>query len=178
MRRRELIAGLAGGAVWPLAARAQQPTIGFMSSRSLEDSAYLVSAFQQGLAEAGLFEGRNIAIEYRWARGQYERLIEIANEFVSRKVAVIAAVGGVPSARAAKEATSTIPFVFAAGPDPVKLGLVPSFNRPGGNATGVAMITPQLEGKRLGLVHELVPDARLIGVLINPNNPPSVDQAQ
>jgi putative ABC transport system substrate-binding protein len=178
MRRREFVAGLAVAA-WPLRARAQAtPTVGFMSSRSLEDSGYLVEAFRQALAEAGFVDGRGVAVEYRWAQGQYERLREIADEFVARKVTMIVTVGGVPSARAAKDATASTPIVFSVGPDPVKLGLVASLNRPGGNATGISLLTTELEPKRLGLVHELVGPGRLLGVLINPNNPPSGDQSR
>ena len=180
MRRRDVIVALGGAAAWPLAARAQEPipVIGFMSGRSLEDSTHLVPAFRQGLAETGFVENQSVAIEDRWADGRYERLTQIADEFVRRKVAVIAAVGGVASARAAKEATGTIPIVFSVGADPVRLGLVASLNRPGGNATGVSLLTTQLEGKRLGLIHEMAPNAALIAVLINPKNPPSADQAR
>src|SRR5262249_19448141 len=142
VKRREFISLLGGAAGWPLAARAQQPAmpvIGFMSSRSPEDSAHLVAAFRRGFGEGGFVEGQNGAIEFRWARGQYERLPALAAELVSNRVAVLVAVGGDPSPVAAKQATSTIPIVFGIGDDPVKAGLVESFNRPGGNVTGVTL---------------------------------------
>src|SRR5712664_708165 len=137
MRRREFIAGFGGAVAWPLAARAQQPAmpvIGFMSARAPEDSAYLLEAFRRGLKEGGFVEGQNVAIEFRWADGDYSRLPAIAADLVSRRVTVITAVGGDPSPIAAKRATSTIPIVFGMGGDPVSAGLVESFNRPGGNA--------------------------------------------
>jgi putative tryptophan/tyrosine transport system substrate-binding protein len=180
VRRREFIGLLGAAAAWPLVVRAQQPVrvIGFMSSRSPEDSTHLVAAFRRGLAEIGFVEGQNLAVEYRWAQGQYERLRPIANEFVIRNMAVIVTVGGVASALAAKAATATIPIVFAVGPDPVKLGLVSSLSRPQANATGVSLLTTELETKRLGLLRELLPRAALIGVLVNPRNPPSAAQAR
>jgi putative ABC transport system substrate-binding protein len=144
-----------------------------MSTRSPEDSAYLLAAFRRGLAEGGFVEGQNVAIEFRWARGEYDRLPEIAADLVSRRVNVLTAVGGDPSARAAKRATSTIPIVFGTGSDPVSEGLVESFNRPGGNATGIESLTSEMEPKRLGLLRELVPGVSLVGVLLNPNFPPS-----
>jgi putative ABC transport system substrate-binding protein len=176
MNRRAFITLLGGAAAWPLAARAQQaiPVIGFMSSRAPADSAYLVAAFRQGLEEAGFVEGRTVAVEYRWAQGQYERLAPIAHELVAQKMAVIVAMGGVPAALAAKAATNSIPILFSVGSDPVSLGLVASFGRPAGNATGVSMLTTELETKRLGLLHELVPTAGVI----NPKNPPSAFQAR
>jgi putative tryptophan/tyrosine transport system substrate-binding protein len=178
--RRELITLLGGAAAaCPLAARAQQPAlpvIGFMSTRSPEDSAYLLAAFRRGLAEGGFVEGQNVAIELRWARGEYDRLPEIAADLVSRRVNVLTAVGGDPSPRAAKRATSTIPIVFGMGSDPVSEGLVESFNRPGGNATGIETLTSEMEPKRLGLLRELVPGVSLVGVLLNPNFPPSAYQ--
>jgi putative tryptophan/tyrosine transport system substrate-binding protein len=180
MRRREFITLLGGAAAaWPLAARAQQPAmpvIGFMSGRSPEDSAHLLAAFRQGLGEVGFVEGQNVAIEFRWARGQYDRLPALAAELVERRVAVLAGVGGDVSAIAAKRATSTIPIIFGMGSDPVEAGLVDSFNRPGGNATGYTLLTNEIEPKRLGLLHELVPDAALIGALLNPNFPPAARQ--
>ena len=181
MRRREFIT-LAGGAAvtWPLAVRAQQPAmpvIGFLSARSPEESAHLVAAFQSGLADNGYIAGQSVLIEYRWALGQYDRLPTMAADLVRRPVAVLAAVGGEPAAMAARTVTSTIPIVFAMD-DPVKQGLVESFNRPGGNATGMAVLSPDLEAKRLGLLHELVPQASTIGILLNPNFPPAQHQLE
>jgi putative ABC transport system substrate-binding protein len=174
--RREFITLLGGAAAWPLAARAQQPAvpvIGFMSARSPEDSAHLVAAFHRGLDEGGFVEAQNVAIEFRWARGQYDRLPAMAADLVQRQVAVLVAVGGDPSSVAAKQATSTIPIVFGIGGDPVKAGLVESFNRPGGNVTGITLMTALMEPKRLGLLRELVPGVPLIGVLLNPAFPPA-----
>jgi putative tryptophan/tyrosine transport system substrate-binding protein len=182
VKRREFITLLgSAAAAWPLAARAQQPTmpvIGFMSARGPEDSAYLLEAFHRGLAEGGFVEGQNIAIEFRWAHGQYDRLPAIAADLVSRRVNVITAVGGDPSPLAAKRATSTIPIVFGMGSDPVSAGLVESFNRPGGNVTGVTLLTNLMEPKRLGLLRELAPGAPLIGILLNPNFRPAALQLQ
>jgi len=173
MRRRDFLTVMSGAAVAsPLAALAQQPVmpvIGYLSSRSPGESAALAAAFKKGLGEAGYVEDQNVAIEYRWAEGQYDRLPALAADLVQRGVAVMVTTGGEPSAFAAKAATSTIPIVFTVGDDPVKLGLVESFNRPGGNATGVALLTTALEAKRLGLLHELVPGAGVVGVLIDPN---------
>jgi putative tryptophan/tyrosine transport system substrate-binding protein len=182
MKRRTFITLLgAAAAAWPLAARAQQPAmpvIGFMSARGPEDSAYLLEAFHRALAEDGFVEGQNVAIEFRWAHGQYDRLPAIAAELVSRRVNVITAVGGDPSPLAAKRATSTIPIVFGMGSDPVSAGLVESFNRPGGNVTGVTLLTNLMEPKRLGLLRELAPAAPLIGILLNPNFRPAALQLQ
>jgi len=173
MRRREFITLLGGAAAaWPLAAHAQQPAIpviGYLSSRSPDESRHLVEAFRMGLAAGGYVEGQNVAIEYRWGEGQYGRLPALAADLVSRGVAVLVTTGGEPSVLAAKAATSAIPIVFTVGGDPVKLGLVASLNRPGGNATGVSLLTTAPEAKRLGLLKELVPDAAVFGVLINPN---------
>ena len=178
--RREFITLIGGAAAWPLAARAQQPAmpvIGFLSARSPEESVHLVAAFQSGLADNGYIAGQTVHIEYRWALGQYDRLPTMAADLVRRPVAVLATVGGEPAAMAAKTVTSTIPIVFAMD-DPVKQGLVESFNRPGGNATGMAVLSPDLEAKRLGLLHELVPQASTIGVLLNPNFPPAQHQLE
>jgi len=148
------------------------PVIGFMSARAPEDSAHLLAAFRRGLAEGGYVEGQNVSVEFRWARGQYDLLPAMAADLVSRRVSVLVAVGGDPSPRAAKRATSTIPIVFGVGGDPISEGLVESFNRPGGNATGDTLYTNIMEPKRLGLLRELVPGVPLIGVLLNPSLAP------
>src|SRR4051794_26342612 len=168
MRRRDLLSVLGGAAAfWPLGARAQQaalPVVGFMSGRSAPDSAHLVAAFREGLSEAGFVEGQNVVIEFRWADGQYDQLPALAAQLVSRPVAVLVGVGGDVSAIAAKRATSTIPIIFGMGGDPVKAGLVDSFNRPGANVTGYTLWTSEMESKRLGLLRELVPGVALVGV--------------
>src|SRR5262245_46981014 len=174
MKRREFISLIGGAAAaWPRAARAQQsgpmPAIGFLGGSSLTERRPLLTAFRQALTEAGFGEGQNIAIEYRWAEGQYDRLPALAVELVRRQVAVLVAGDG-PSALAAKAATTTVPIVFNTGIDPVQVGLVTSLNRPGGNLTGVNMIAGPLPAKQLGLLHDLVPAAATIAVLINPNN--------
>ena len=182
MKRREFISFLAGTAVnWPLAARAQQaamPIVGFLSSRSPKEAEIHTAAFRRGLSETGFAEGQNVAITYRWAEGQYERLSGLASELVGLHVSVMVAGGGAPSVLAAKPATTTTPIVFVMGDDPVKLGLVASFNRPGGNLTGVAFLTGELGSKRLGLLCELVPNASVVGLLLNPNDPGAEVQRQ
>ena len=173
MRRRDFVAGIAGLA-WPLAARAQQPVlpvIGFQSSLGRNDRVNLVDAFRSGLNEAGYAEGRNVAIEYRFADNQIDRLPALAADLVTRNVAVIVATGGGNSVLAAKAATTTIPIVFVTAGDPVQLGFVASLNQPGGNATGVSWFGSQLAGKGLGLLHELLPKAALIALLTNPRLP-------
>jgi putative ABC transport system substrate-binding protein len=171
VKRRQFITLLGGAAALPVAAGAQQPAmpvIGFMSGRSAEDSPHLLAAFRQGLSDFGFVEGQNIAIEFRWAGGQNDRLPSLAAELVARRVAVLAALGGDASAAAAKQATSVIPIVFGVGGDPVQTGLVESFNRPSSNATGYTILTLDLEPKRVGLLRELVPSAPLIGALLGP----------
>jgi len=152
------------------------PLIGFMSGRSPEDSEHLVAAFRRGLAKGDFVEGQTVAIEFRWARGDYSLLPALAAELVSRQVAVLVGVGGESSALAARKATSTIPIVFGTGGDPVRAGIVKSFNRPGGNATGFTLLTDEIEAKRLGLLHDLVPGAALVGVLLNPHFPAAARQ--
>jgi putative tryptophan/tyrosine transport system substrate-binding protein len=173
MRRREFVGLLGSTTLLPLMARAQQasaPVVGFLSSRSPDEAAVHTAAFRRGLSEAGFIEGRNVSIVFRWAEGHYERLPALAKELVDLRVAAILAGGGELSARAAKDATAAIPVVFVIGDDPVKVGLTSSFNRPGGNLTGVSFLTGELGGKRLGLICELVPDANPVALLLNPKD--------
>jgi putative tryptophan/tyrosine transport system substrate-binding protein len=177
MRRREFIAGLGGAVAWPMAALAQQaavPVIGFLNSRSPDDAAHLVAAFRGGLSEGGFVEGRNVTIEYRWALGQYDRLAAQAAELVHKPVAVLVSLGSDVTSLAAKAATATIPIV-ATLTDSLAQALVTSYNRPGGNVTGINVPTALLEGKRLGPLHEIVPQVAAIGVLLNPSNPQTGD---
>src|SRR5262249_55958649 len=193
MRRRNFIALLGSAAVgWPLAARGQQPAmpvIGFLGSASAATAVHFVAAFDKGLAESGYVDGRNVAIEYRWAENQYERLPALVADLLHRQVAVIVASGGPPAPLAAKAATSTLPVLFTPPPapsacvspattDPVKLGLVASLNRPGGNITGTSALTVELDAKRLELLRELVSNTDTVGALINPNRPDAETQAR
>jgi putative ABC transport system substrate-binding protein len=179
MQRREFITLLSGATVaWPMTALAQQPampTIGFLGATSLESYATFVGGFRLGLKEAGFVDTENVAIVYRWAEGQYDRLPALAADLVSRGVSVIMATGGLPSSLAAKQATETIPIVFTLGSDPIKSGVVSSLNRPNGNITGVTLFTYLLDAKRVELIHELVPGASVIALLVNPNSPAQAD---
>ena len=173
MRRREFISFLGGVTAWPLGARAQQapmPVVGFMSARSAHNSVHLVAAFRQGLAEAGYVEGRNVAIEFRWAEDQNDRLVALAADLVRRQVTVIVA-DSTPGALTAKVATATIPIVFCMGSNAVEVGLVASLNRPGGNLTGVTTLSMEVGPKRLELLHEVVPTATVVALLVNPTSP-------
>ena len=173
MRRRKFIAGLSGAVAWPVVGRAQQtriPVVGFLSSGSLSQNATLAQAFRRGLADSGYVEGINVAVDYRWADAHFDQLPALAADLVRRQVAVIAA-SVLPSVFAAKNATQSIPIVFMIGSDPVEMGFVASLNRPGGNLTGVMVLEIGLVAKRLQLLHELVPTATSIALLVNPTNP-------
>src|SRR5262245_55760140 len=172
MRRREFITLIGGAAAWPLTARAQQPAVpvvGFLRVSAFADSVHLVAAFRQGLKEAGFIEGQNVTVEYRWADGVSDRLPALAADLVVRQAAVI--VGHSTAVHAAKSASATTPIIFVIGTDPVRTGLVTNINRPGGNITGVTFTTVDVTAKRLGQLHELVPGAQLIGVLVNSTLP-------
>jgi putative ABC transport system substrate-binding protein len=176
MQRREFITLLGGATVtWPLVVSAQQPmpVVGFLNGASPTELGSRVVAFRDGLAERGYVEGHSVAIEYRWGLGQYERLPDMAVDLVRHRVAVIAATGGVPSVRAAKAATSEIPIVFTMGGDPVAFGLVASLNRPGSNVTGITLISGEIVSKRIALLLDLLPDAKMLGVLMNSTAPAS-----
>jgi putative ABC transport system substrate-binding protein len=174
MRRRDFLAGIGGAAAWPVVARGQQrelPVIGFLSGGNAAGWASFLVGFRAGLSETGFAEGKNVAVEYRWAEGHYDRLPAMAAELINHKVKVIFANGGNTPAQAAKAATGTIPIVFETGGDPVKAGLVASINRPGANVTGVSWTAVALSAKRLEILHQLVPTASLVGLLVNPDYP-------
>ncbi|HEX4408312.1 MAG TPA: ABC transporter substrate-binding protein [Xanthobacteraceae bacterium] len=183
MRRREFLNFVGGAAAeisvsWPLAVHAQSsmPVIGFLGLTSPQEFAALTAAFKQGLNETGFVEGQNVAVEYRWAHGQFEQLPALASDLVQQRVNVIAALGTPASAMAARQATTTIPIVFVSGGDPVAIGLVDSLNRPAGNATGIYMLTVALEPKRLELMHDVMPNVTVIGVIVDPKSPDTVEQ--
>lgn len=179
MKRRKFLAVVAGGTVWPLVgyAQAAMPVVGFLHFGSADAFTRQVAAFRQALGDGGYVEGQNVKIEYRWADGRLDRLQTFAVDLVARHVAVIAAVGGNNPTLAARAATRTIPIVFNTGADPVKSGLVQDMGRPGGNVTGVSILIEELGAKTLGLLHELVPKATIIGALVNPNNPETEREA-
>src|SRR5437763_8204819 len=178
MKRREFITLLGGAAAWPSGAQAQPsvPVIGFLGSQSPDAMAYVLPSFWRGLGELGFVEGKNVAIAYRWAEDRYDRLPEMAAELVRDKVAVIVASGGTVSSLAAKAATATVPIVFPVLTDPVKGGLVESFNRPGGNVTGIAMLTIELDAKRMEILREMMPTADVVGALMDSSRPEAADQ--
>ena len=183
MRRRDFLSLLGGAsaAAWPRAANAQSsvmPLIGFVSSRGAGDSTYILTSFHEGLVEYGWVDGKNVSIEYRWAEGRYDRLPGLIGELIARKPSTLVAVGGEPSALAAKAATTSIPIVFTTGGDPVAIGLVASLNRPGGNATGNSLLTSAAESKRFGLLHVLAPGTGAIGALINPSYQAAATQTE
>jgi putative ABC transport system substrate-binding protein len=175
MRRRDFISLLgSAAAAWPIGARAQQPTlpvVGFVAGRSIDDAARYGALFRKGLADAGFVDGQNVTVEYHWLGGQYERLPALMTDLISRRVAVIATPGATPVALAAKAATATTPIVFGVGEDPLQIGLVTSLARPGSNATGITFFTGPVLAKRLGLLHDMVPKATRIAVLVDPANP-------
>jgi putative ABC transport system substrate-binding protein len=178
MKRREFIAGLGGALAWPSAARAQQtamPVVGFVNDRSADAGGGFKAAFLKGLGESGYVDGQNVAVEYHWLDGKFDLLPALMADLVRRRVAVIASTGGPPAAIAAKAATTTTPIVFSVGEDPVRLGLVAGLARPGGNATGVNYFNQEVDAKRLGLLHELVPKAVRVAVLVNPANGPAAE---
>src|SRR6266566_1246682 len=178
MRRREFIAGMGGVAAWSLAAAAQQPAlpvVAFVANRSADASVYVVAAFRKGLGETGYVEGRNVAVEYHWLEGQFDQLPALMADLVRRRMADIATPNNTFVATAAKAATAMIPLVFSVGTDPVKTGLVASFARPGGNATGINYFALEVLAKRLGLLHALAPKAARVAILVNPANGPSAD---
>jgi putative ABC transport system substrate-binding protein len=178
MRRREFIAWLGGAAAWPRAVRAQQPalpTIGFLHSGAIDGYRNLLIAMRKGLADAGFVDGQNLTIKYRWAEGRFERLPELARDLIDRGARIIIT-GGIGSALGVRKASATIPVVFLAGDDPVKFGLVESLNRPGGAATGIAWLTSEMFTKRLEILRDLLPQPRLIGILINPESPEAEPQ--
>jgi putative tryptophan/tyrosine transport system substrate-binding protein len=179
--RRELLVALGGAVAWPLAVRAQQgkmPVIGILASVSPAPYAPFIAAIKEGLRQTGYVEGRNVAIEYRWAEGQYDRLPQLASELVESGVAVMILVGGGATTAAAKAATATIPIVVVMGDDPVKTGAVAALNRPGGNVTGVSLLSVAMEAKRLQLLRELAPNVSVIAIVLNPNNPQADEQLQ
>jgi putative ABC transport system substrate-binding protein len=183
IRRREFLFTLGAAAAWPLAAWAQQPTpvIGYLNSRGPDDAAHLVAAFRRGLRDGGFIDGQNVRIEFRWGRGRFDSLKAMAEELCLVPVSVLVATGGDPAVVAAKAATSAIPIVFGMSSDPIKLGLAASFNRPGGNATGMVLVSGQLGQKRLELVRDLVPKAATVAMLANPlspDAPPEIREVQ